>query len=65
MLLIEVATQRRPSCLAKHGAMDDKLLRRMVHPRSVDQADGVRVGDDDGDVDGGASQSVAATTSRH
>jgi hypothetical protein len=34
-------------------------------PRSVDQVDGVRVGDDDGDVDGGASRSVVATTSRH
>jgi hypothetical protein len=45
--------------------MDDKRLGRMVRRRSIDQADGVRVGDNDGDVDGGASQSVVATTSRH
>jgi hypothetical protein len=45
--------------------MDDKRLGRMVRPRSVDQADGMRVKDDDGDVDDGASRSVVATTSRH
>jgi hypothetical protein len=61
MLLPEEATQRRPSCLAKHRAMGDKRLGRMVRPRSVDQADGVRVGDDDG----GSSRSVFATMSRH
>jgi hypothetical protein len=42
MLLPEEATQRRPSCLAKHRAMDDKRLGRMVRPGSVDQADDVR-----------------------
>jgi hypothetical protein len=65
MLMLEEATQRRPSCLAKHRAMDDKRLGMVVRPRSVDQADSVRGGDDDGDVDGGASRSVMATTSRH
>jgi hypothetical protein len=65
MMLPEEATQQRPSCLAKHRAVDDKRTRRMVRPRSVDQADDVRVGDDNGDVDGGASRLVAATTSRH
>jgi hypothetical protein len=38
--------------------MDDIRLGRVVRPRSVDQVDGVRGGDDDGDVDGGASRSV-------
>jgi hypothetical protein len=61
MLLPEEATQRRPSCLAKHRAMDDKRLGRVVCPRSVDQADDVRGGDNDG----GAFRSVVATTSRH
>jgi hypothetical protein len=35
--------------------MDDRRLRRVVRPRSIDQVDGVRDGDDDGDVDGGTS----------
>ncbi|PWZ41227.1 hypothetical protein Zm00014a_013962 [Zea mays] len=65
MLLPEEAMQRWPSCLAKHRAMDDKHLGRVVRPRSIDQADGVHGGDDDGDVNGGASRSVVATTSRH
>jgi hypothetical protein len=56
MLLPEEATQRQPSCLAKHCAMDDKRCGTVVRPRSVDQADGVRVGDDDSDVDARASR---------
>jgi hypothetical protein len=45
---------------------DDRRLERVVRSRSVDQADGVRGGDDDGkgDVEGGASRSVVATPSR-
>jgi hypothetical protein len=45
--------------------MDDKRLGRVVHSRSVHQGDDVRVVDDDGDVDGGASRSVVATMSWH
>jgi phage terminase large subunit GpA-like protein len=56
MLLPEEATQRQPSCLAKHCAMDDKRCGTVVRPRSVDQADDVRVGDDDSDVDARASR---------
>jgi hypothetical protein len=63
MLLLEKATQQQPSCLAKYLTMDDICLGRVVRPRSVDQVDGVRGGDDDGDVDGGASRSVGTTTS--
>jgi hypothetical protein len=54
MLLPEEATQRWPSCLAKYRAMDDKHLGRVVRPRPIDQANNVRGGDNDGDIDGGA-----------
>jgi hypothetical protein len=53
MLLPEEATHQRPSCLAKHRAMDDKRLRRMVRRRSVDQVDGVRATAPENYLDGG------------
>jgi hypothetical protein len=64
MLLPKEATQRQPSCLAKHRVMNNqrRCLGRVVRSRSVDQADNVRGGDDD--VDGGASRSAVATSWR-
>jgi hypothetical protein len=64
MLLPKEATQWQPSFLAKHHAKDNRRLRRVVHSRSVDQAYDMRGGDDDGDVDGGASRSMVTTMSR-